>query len=194
VNSPSDLKEKLAKPLQSLLYTAFKAAFVARQVWESRRFKKNQLIIQTTIPRSSFDNEINDIIELIHLWIHSGLEAGFYRNAFPGNITQTIEQSESLFQAGNGKTRSLLRLTHEYVFQLVVETTARLHEEVLVEERHLDSIHRYHWAQCQLLALSSTIGITTEWSSTYEVSWYSPVFIAAREGKISTLRRLLMLG
>lgn len=33
-----------------------------------------------------------------------------------------------------------------------------------------------------------------QWNSTYEVPWYSPVFVAAREGNISTLRRLFDAG
>jgi hypothetical protein len=111
--------------------------------------------IRTPIPRSSFDSEINDIIELVHLWIHSELDLDFYQNVFPSNMNQAIEQCYSLFQAGNREKRSFERLRHEYVFRLVVEMTARKNEEVLLEGNYLDSIHQHHWEKCQHLALSS---------------------------------------
>jgi hypothetical protein len=79
LNSHNDLEEKLAKPSRSLLYTAFKAAFVARMVFESGRYKKNQLASRTVVSRSPFGNEINDIIDLVRLWINSGLDADFYQ-------------------------------------------------------------------------------------------------------------------
>jgi hypothetical protein len=70
----------------------------------------------------------------------------------------------------------------------------RHNEDALLVEGYLDCVHQYHWEQCQLLALSLTVGITMQWSSAYEVSWCWPVFVAAREGNISALRRLSDAG
>lgn len=89
LNNPDDLEEKLAKTSKALFNTAFKAAFVARMILESRRHQKKRSARRALVPRDSFDDEINDIIELIHLWINSGLDADFYQYAFPDDMTQT---------------------------------------------------------------------------------------------------------
>lgn len=186
-----DLKGKLSNTLQFLLYTAFRAAFLAIKVCGSRNDKKRQLSMKKPIPRSSFDEEINDIFELVHLWVSSGLEADFYTDAFPSDTTAVKQQCDSVFNAGNRKVGSIQRLRHEYILRLVLEMAAKCSGEDWLEGKDLHSIHQTHWERCQLLALSSTLDINKQPSHIYQASCDSSVFVATREGNILTLRRLL---
>jgi hypothetical protein len=189
-NNSHAIISKLAKPSQSLLYTAFKTAFVVTQVWDYTQEKSKQLMVRTPIPRNSFDDEINDIIELVHLWINSGLDADFYKNAFPGEMTRTKEQSESVFQAGNNRLSPIQRLRHEYAFQLVLEMMSKRNSKDWLEGKYLDEIHHGHWERCQTIALSSNIETADRLSSIYQASCESAVFLAPREGDTRELRHL----
>jgi hypothetical protein len=64
---PLDIIGIVAKLSQLLIYTAFKTAFIATQARDSRQNRSKQLMARIPIPRNSFDNEVNDIIELVHL-------------------------------------------------------------------------------------------------------------------------------
>jgi hypothetical protein len=115
--------------------------------------------MKTPIPRSSFNEKINDIIDLVYLWINSGLEADFYKDAFPSDATAVKQESESVIIARNRRLGSIQKLGHDYIFRLVLEMAVKYSEGDQLEGKDLRSIHQDHWDRCQLLALSSILDI-----------------------------------
>jgi hypothetical protein len=144
MSRPDQLKKNISDKSQSLLFTAFRAAFIAINACKSGKMKIKKLSLETPLPRSSFDEEINDILELVHLWLNSGLEADFYKDAFPSDTTAIKQRSESVFNAVNRRTVSLERLRHEYILRLILEIMAKCSGEDWLEGKDLYAIHQDH--------------------------------------------------
>lgn len=156
-------QSRRAKVQQSplLMYTAFKTAFVANRLWKSKWDKSgSQFSITKPIPRNSFDGEINDAMDLVHLWLASGLDADFYKAAFPGDTAKTKEQCETIFRSSSTRSREFQRLRLEYVYSLVMETVLKSLQNEWNNGFLLDIIHQDYWDRCEALALSSSIAIT----------------------------------
>jgi len=193
MSRPDQLKKNISDTSQSLLFTAFQAAFIAINACKSGKIKIKKLSLETPLPRSSFDEEINDILELVHLWLNSGLEADFYKDAFPSDTTAIKQRSESVFNAINRRTVSLERLRHEYILRLILEIMARCSGEDWLGGKDLYAIHQSHWERCQHIVLSSTLDTKTQPSYVYEECLNLPIYVAAVEGDSVTFHRLLGL-
>lgn len=193
MSRPDQLKKNISDTSQSLLFTAFRAGFIAINACKSGKIKTKELSLETPLPRSSFDEEINDILELVHLWLSSGLEADFYKDAFPSDTTAIKQRSESVFNAVNRRTVSLERLRHEYILRLILEIMAKCSGGNWLEGKDLYAIHQNHWERCQHIVLSSTLDTKIQPSHVYEECFDSPIFVAACEGNTATLRHHLGL-
>jgi hypothetical protein len=193
MSRPDQLKKNISDTSQLLLFTAFRSAFTAINTCKSGEIKTEELNLKTLLPRSSFDGEINDILELVHLWLNSGLEADFYKDAFPSDTTAIKQRSESVFNAANRRKMSLERLRHEHILRLVLELMVKCSEEDWFEGKDFFAIHQDHWESCQYIALSSTLDTKTQPSHVYEERLNLPIYVAAVEGNSATFRRLFGL-
>ncbi|KAF5873303.1 uncharacterized protein Bfra_008584 [Botrytis fragariae] len=106
----------------SLLYTAFKAVFVAQGVrhGKARRRKSRKPRRSTSLLRQSLDSEVNDVIELIALWTESKLSLE-YQEMFMNESKGTGKTQESVSQQAINRLSNIQRLRHEYVHDLVME-------------------------------------------------------------------------
>ncbi|TGO51981.1 hypothetical protein BCON_0150g00130 [Botryotinia convoluta] len=139
VSQPTGVKVT-ASPF--LLYTAFRTVFVAQQVRHGkarpRKYRKPRH--STSLLRQSPDSEVNDVLELITLWIESGLSLE-YQDIFMSEPDRTGKTQESIFRQGFNRLSIIQRLRHEYVHELVMETHNAYDAG---NYQTLHSLHRVH--------------------------------------------------
>ncbi|PMD29579.1 hypothetical protein L207DRAFT_642337 [Hyaloscypha variabilis F] len=174
-----------------LLYTAFRMAFLATQTQSKQQGRPHtQLISRKPISRDSFDDEINDAIDSVYLWINSGLDSDFYRQAFPGDVAETTEQCEVILRTGMQSMAGIQRVRLEYASKLVLEIVSRSNEVNPSEGLDLGLIHEkyymYYWRYIGQIstpiserALESLISNILGWNSVGE--WVSAAFPPERE-------------
>ncbi|KAF7915192.1 uncharacterized protein EAE98_011277 [Botrytis deweyae] len=136
-----------------LLYTAFKTIFVARKVGhgKARPRKSRKPKHSTSLLRQSPDNEVNDVVELITLWIESGLSLES-QELFLNTPDRTGNTHESIFRQGVQKLSIFQTLRHVYVHELVTEMHTAYDSGGCQAWHSLHRIHAKYWARFQAIA------------------------------------------
>jgi hypothetical protein len=115
--------------------------------------------VKTPVARKSFDDEVNDVLEVIQLWINSEFDAHFYKEAFPGDMGQKVQiekECQAIIKTGS---RGLQKLRLDYTFHAVSKLVAQCDKSPNQERVDLDAIHMVYWDQTQLLAMPCPRGI-----------------------------------
>jgi hypothetical protein len=142
-------RSKTQKP-SLIMYTAFKVAFMGHNILRpNKNNSSSSLTARNPLQRNSFDNEVNDTLELAHLWLCSGFDAEFYRAAFPSEMVRTRREWEAVSMAQFTRSPPFQRFRLEYTFYLVMEMIANYHEIPSTAHNgggsYLNSIHEKYW-------------------------------------------------
>ncbi|KAI9644401.1 hypothetical protein NHQ30_007758 [Ciborinia camelliae] len=139
-----------------LLYTAFKTAFVAQQMCsEQPRRRIRDVTNPISIIRQSPDTEVNDVLDLVNLWIESGLSLEFYQDIFPGELDNMEKSCKAVFQPGNIRLSGFEKLRHEYVYTLVIKMFEEYTTDQCQVRYSLHDVHANHWDRYQGMAFSA---------------------------------------
>ena len=160
----------ISRTMPSILDVAFETALLAIN---SKKAGNAVVRFVPTIPkqaisrqnhhlRKSFDDEINDAIELVHLWLISGFNVDFCDDTIPEGAISTKELSQILIPIDCDRNRAFHEFRLRYATQLMTEMVNRSSSNCCNLGASLDPIHELYWVDMVHAVFGNLISVAVQ--------------------------------
>jgi hypothetical protein len=160
----------ISRTMPSILDVAFETALLAINSKKAGnavvRFlpamPKQAISRQNQHLRKSFDDEINDAIEIVHLWLSSGFNVDFCGDTIPEGAISTMELSQALIPIDCDRNRAFHEFRLWYAAQLIIEMVNRSSSSCCNLGASLDPIHELYWADMVHAVFGNLISVAVQ--------------------------------
>ncbi|KAM3087802.1 hypothetical protein ACMFMG_001872 [Clarireedia jacksonii] len=149
-------RKKRNKCSSMVMEAAFKVAFSVKDARKHRLFVRAPLAMsRPMIIRQSFDDEINDVVDLVTLWVEGQLSADFYQDLLHDIAPKTNGHEVEKMSGGSRNSEVCfhrLRVEYAQVLAIAIVRESERPSKSKEHTNYLDRVHQAYWDQFRELA------------------------------------------